>query len=217
MKYFEEKLKKEIVVLYIDLRKYTDMVDTKLLNNVVEIISEYQSLVTQKIKETFIKDDIIEINYMGDGIIVFIAQPNQNYSQEIQLIRCLFLAKDLKHSLKSFLHQKKKKFLNVDKIDFGIGISQGDIYMDFSKGKNLYIGAALNHAVKIGDAQRTEKKNIGVEKHVFEKLNIPYEKEMQTSTSLENVSYIMIDDRLLETIHFSFPNIQGMLRSIGVG
>jgi len=55
------------------------------------------------------------------------------------------------------------------KISFGIGISQGKVYVEDSD----YIGSPLNHASKIGDTRQLSKNNthIGIDKDIFYKLD----------------------------------------------
>lgn len=188
---------KEVVVLYIDLRKYTDMVDSKNLINVIEIVDGYQKLVTEKIKSEFTETDIITIEYMGDGIIVILANPYYDKTIPKSLIKCINLAIELKRSIKSYLKNMKMQYSMMEKVDFGIGISQGEMYIKLGTEKNSYIGAALNHAVKIGDVQDQTKHNIGIEQHVFEQLGIVDNiKRVLKSTNLEKVPYIMLDDLL---------------------
>jgi hypothetical protein len=164
-------------VIYIDLRNYTKIVEEKVLENIANIIYDYQELVTKKINEIFEKSTISTIEYMGDGIMVVLNNSHASESRIVDSISsdsfCLEIyeaSKTLKSSLSEFLQNKKEQYMGLEKLDFGIGISCSKIFQKYHKKDNrkIFFGTSLNRAAKIGDSMNEKYNNIAIDKKMYD-------------------------------------------------
>lgn len=167
---------KGVTAFYIDIRKYTELALLKEPEIVIDFIHDYRKIVDKEFKSitknTF---KIIDTLYIGDAILIIIDTTD---GDEIDILRTT-----VKTSLK--IRKEMLKLLDIwgDKndragrkltffkkeVNFGIGISQGKIYIN----KNDYIGTPLNHAAKIGDINKlSQNGHIGIDKEVFDKISV---------------------------------------------
>ena len=175
------------------------MVDVKNASIVADIVDEYQELVTKEINCHFDKNDLI-FEYMGDGILVLIKQQQRNINDNFislkdRLINCISMSIKIKEIVSSFLKLKSENLVNVT-IDFGIGISAGYILErpKVKRKSNIYIGSSINRSVKIGDAQDKSKGNIGIDIEPLDNLELEYNHNKISATSLDRVKYININE-----------------------
>ncbi len=170
-------------VIYIDLRGYTKIVEEKILENIAEIIYDYQEVITQKIKNLFSSDEIATIEYMGDGVLIVLNrdQKDNNLENNDHHVFALALyqnAKVLSSILDNFLETKKQRYPSLEKIDFGIGLSCSKIYQrnvyneNNLKKREMFFGTCLNRAAKIGDSMSKDYNNIGIDKRMYDKFLI---------------------------------------------
>lgn len=164
-------------VIYIDLRGYTRLVEEKVLENIANIIYDYQNLVTVKVNKTFDKQTISTIEYMGDGLMVVL---NNSYVSENMIVDspspdlfCLKIyeaGKTLKSSLSEFLKNQKKQYIGLEKLDFGIGISCSKIFQKYHKKekRKIFFGTSLNRAAKIGDSMNEKYNNVAIDKQMYD-------------------------------------------------
>ena len=187
------------IVFYIDLRKYSKMVDNKNVHIVADIIEDYQELVTNEINNFFDKTQIT-FEYMGDGILVLLkdeirSTDNDDLSIKEKINKSINMSIKIKDNVNKFLEQKSESLTNVI-IDFGIGLSAGEILERSKKTRNrsIYVSSAINSSVKIGDSQDKSKGNIGIDIKVLDKLALHYNKKNIKTTSLERVEYISMNE-----------------------
>jgi len=164
-------------VIYIDLRGYTKIVEEKILNNIAQIIYNYQNAITKTINQLYDKDDIAAIEYMGDGVMIIIKQQvDRNYQNiDIAFANNIYKsAKTIKNVVQNILKLEKEKYTNLDRIDFGMAISHSTIYQkniiddDKSNSRKMFFGVSLNRAAKIGNKMNSNKNHIGIDKPMYD-------------------------------------------------
>ncbi len=167
-------------VIYIDLRNYTKIVEEKVLENIADIIYDYQELVTEKINKIFDKSTVSTIEYMGDGILVILNSENiledlndSTNKLTISNLLCMEIykaSKILKDSLSDFLQNKKEQYTGLEKLDFGVGISCSKIFQKYNKKdkRKIFFGTSLNRAAKIGDSMNEKYNNVAIDKEMYD-------------------------------------------------
>ncbi|HIP12843.1 MAG TPA: hypothetical protein EYG73_09020 [Arcobacter sp.] len=164
---------KNITAFFIDIRNYTKLSNVKSPEVVINFIKEYRNLVNAEFKSDSgsLKDNICEIIYIGDAVLIILNSDNTETLKKT--INCAKKVRDKMFKLLS-IWQSDDSYTGVPlsffkNISFGIGISQGKVYVESSD----YIGSPLNHAAKIGDMRElsNRKTHIGIDKEVFSKLH----------------------------------------------
>ncbi len=190
-------------VIYIDLRGYTDIVEEKPLENIAEIIHDYQTQIKQLAKKNFLEKDIATIEYMGDGVLMVIRNKATDDSSQLDedkfIIELYQKANSIKKNMSTFVSQKKTEYphMNIlDKLDFGMGVAYGLIYQRTSQdNRQIFFGTSLNRAAKIGDAMNKDRNNLGIALDMFQRFGydyFPLDGFEKKRTSLERQSYVWI-------------------------
>lgn len=163
-------------VIYIDLRGYTNIVQEKTLENIAEIIYSYQKEVKSTI-ESFLRNEIRAIEFVGDGVMCIIKQGN--YDKHIFSNKLFEVANKLRDKIKLLIANMKERYSELNNLDFGIGISTSNIlkntiFENNSEQRDIYFGNSLNRACKIGDRMNSKKNHIGMDKRMYDENNAMY-------------------------------------------
>lgn len=167
---------KDVTAWFIDIRNYTvlsKLSNIKSTQVVINFIKEYRELVTDEFRNESngLEEKICEIINIGDAILIVL---NDDSTETLRKsVNCSRRVRDGMFKLLS-VWEADESYTGVpltyfQKINFGIGISQGMVYIE----DDDYIGSPLNHAAKIGDTRKLSKNNthIGIDKDIFEKLD----------------------------------------------
>lgn len=165
-------------VIYIDLRGYTKIVEEKVLENIAQIIYNYQEAITNQINQIYNDEDVAVIEYMGDGVMIIIKQnekeKNINDTNTVSFAHEIYKnAILIKNTVLEILKVEKEKYSDLDIIDFGMAISYSLIYQKniISEKKihrKMFFGTSLNRATKIGNAMDAKKNHIGIDKKMYD-------------------------------------------------
>jgi class 3 adenylate cyclase len=164
---------KNVTAWFIDIRKYTALSNTKDLQVVINFIKEYRELVVSEFKNESngLTDNICEVIYIGDAVLIILDDDSIDILKKS--IKCSKKVRDkMLELLSTWIVDDRytgQPLTFLKKISFGIGISQGMVYVE----NDDYIGSTLNDASKIGDTRQLSKNNthIGIDKDVFYKLD----------------------------------------------
>jgi len=162
-----------ITAWFIDIRKYTALSNLKSSQVVINFIKEYRELVESEFRKDTndLKDKIYDIIYIGDAVLIILRGDNSDVLKKTVVCSRIIRDKMIKLLSKWALDDSYTgvPLEYFKKINFGIGISQGVVYIE----EKDYIGSPLNHAAKIGDTRKLSKNNthIGIDKDIFYKLS----------------------------------------------
>lgn len=162
-----------VTAWFIDIRKYTALSNLKSEQVVINFIKEYRNLVSKVFKDelNMLSSNILKIINIGDAVLIVL--DNNSLETLKKSIKC---SKIIREKMLTLLltWQEDTRYTGVPltyfkKINFGIGISQGIVYIE----NDDYIGSPLNHAAKIGDTRKLSKNNthIGIDKEIFHQLD----------------------------------------------
>jgi len=164
---------KNVTAWFIDIRKYTALSNFKNLQVVISFIKEYRELVENEFQNESngLTDNICEVIYIGDAVLIILDDDSIDILKKSIKCSKKVRAKMLE-LLSTWIADDKytgQPLTFFKKISFGIGISQGMVYVE----NDDYIGSTLNHASKIGDTRQLSKNNthIGIDKDIFYKLD----------------------------------------------
>ncbi|WP_373033387.1 hypothetical protein [Sulfurovum sp.] len=161
-------------VIYIDLRGYTKIVEEKVLENIAQLIYNYQEVITQKINNLYTDEDIAIIEYMGDGVMIIIKQQELEVTNTDMFAHNIYQnATTIKNSVLKILKLEKEKYTDLDSIDFGMAVSLSKIYQknittNRNQQRKMFFGVSLNRATKIGNAMDAKKNHIGIDKKMYD-------------------------------------------------
>lgn len=140
-------LKIKSTVLYIDIRRSTQILDAHRRQTVAKI---QKSFLYTASKITVANNGYIR-NFGGDSILAFWGG---KYKKDIS--EAVKAAMKMKYMLSKVLAGRFRKY---DKVDFGIGIDWGEIFVvksglkrDPNNNDLLWIGTPVNFAVRLGDS-----------------------------------------------------------------
>ncbi len=142
--------KKDITVMFIDIRGFTPISESLEPEVVVEILNEYLTMATEEI----IKCNGVLDKYIGDGIMALFNVPYKMEDHELACIKAALAIKDNSKTLYDKLYQKYGKA-----VEFGIGINCGSaIVGNIGSEKRMdytAIGDTVNTAARLeSNAQR---------------------------------------------------------------
>ncbi len=142
--------KKDITVMFIDIRGFTPISESLEPEVVVEILNEYLSMATEEI----IKYNGVLDKYIGDGIMALFNVP---YAMEDHELACIKAALAIKNNSKTLYDKLYKKY--GKEVEFGIGINCGSaIVGNIGSEKRMdytAIGDTVNTAARLeSNAQR---------------------------------------------------------------
>lgn len=150
------------VVLYIDMRKSSELIEEYYKTTVCKFHSAYYYVLVECAGS--FNGEIRSFN--GDSLLVFF-HGDDRYNRAV---KCAF-------SMVEGLTQMNGIFSKHRNIDYGIGITEGDITVtkvgsrgDETKKDLIWVGDAVNKAVRISDACK-EPNWIGVSESVFGKIS----------------------------------------------
>ncbi len=109
--------KKDITVMFIDIRGFTPISESLEPEIVVEILNEYLTMATEEI----IKSNGVLDKYIGDGIMALFNVPYTMEESELDCIKAALRIKNNSKPLYDKLYQKYGK-----EVEFGIGINCGN-------------------------------------------------------------------------------------------
>ncbi len=157
-------LKIEATVLYIDIRRSTEILDVHRRQTVAKI---HKSFLYTASKIAVTNDGYIR-SFGGDSILAFWGG---NYKNEVS--QAVISAMQMEYMLSNVLGGRFRKY---DKIDFGIGIDWGEILVvksglkrDPNNNDLLWIGTPVNFAVKLGDSASSPN-HIKISEDVYDNL-----------------------------------------------
>ncbi len=155
--------KLETAAFYIDLRGYSDLLESRRFDTVGRIISAFHYTIARFIK--FHSGHII--SFMGDGLLALF-DPESNPIENA--VRC---ALKYKYFFKNYFLDKIKERWKIE-LDYGIGVAYGQIIAIRTgmRGENdiTWVGRCIKDAVKIGDYIDNSYKNVGITHSVYNKL-----------------------------------------------
>ncbi len=142
--------KKDITVMFIDIRGFTPISESLEPEVVVEILNEYLTMATEEI----IKYDGVLDKYIGDGIMALFNVP---YSMEEPEFACIKAALAIKNNSKVLYDKLYERYEKG--VEFGIGINCGNaIVGNIGSDKRMdytAIGDTVNTAARLeSNAQR---------------------------------------------------------------
>ena len=161
-----------ITAWFIDIRNYTALSNLKSSQVVINFIKDYRELVENEFKndENGLKNEILETIYIGDAVLIVLKGDGDD-----PLKKSIACSRKIRERMLKLLKKwsSDKTYTGVPleyfkNINFGIGISQGLVYIE----NGDCIGSPLNHAAKIGDTRKLSRNNthIGIDKDIFNKL-----------------------------------------------
>ncbi len=109
--------KKDITVMFIDIRGFTPISESLEPEEVVDILNEYLSMATEEI----IKHNGVLDKYIGDGIMALFNVPYTMEEPELACIKAAIAIKNNSEALYNKLYDKYGKG-----VEFGIGINCGN-------------------------------------------------------------------------------------------
>ncbi len=137
-------IKKDITVMFIDIRGFTTMSEQLQPEEVVDILNDYLTMSTEKI---FKHKGVLD-KYIGDGLMALFNTP---YDIENPELMCIKSAMEIKENAE-ILHDKLYKKYNKS-VRFGIGINCGDAIIgnvgSESRMDYTAIGDTINTAARL--------------------------------------------------------------------
>lgn len=166
--------KKYVTVFYIDIRNYTKLSKLKEPKIVVDFILSYRNSIDREFEKINNEVTCLHKINIGDAMLIIFETDKKDRQKNLKTV--VDFSKDVKNALSILLKKWENKnddngyrMNYFEKVNFGIGISQGDILATDTD----YIGFPINHAAKIGDMRTLHKVgHIGIDKSIFEELNI---------------------------------------------
>lgn len=160
-------LRFEATTLFIDMRGSTDALNRHNRASMAKIYMCYFHAIVTIAKS--LGGEVRSFN--GDGMLVFFPGTSKN-----TLSNAVKAAMQMKYMLAIDDGGIRKKMDTYSSPDFGIGIDDGKLLctkVGIAGGNNrdlVWVGNAVNKAVKIGDKQKADK-HIGISSYVYNNLN----------------------------------------------
>ncbi|KXS50188.1 MAG: hypothetical protein AWL62_348 [Halanaerobium sp. T82-1] len=173
-------------ILFIDIRKSTDLSDDTIPQNMVKIYRSFMRAVIECVR----KNGGVTRQFLGDRIMgVFMDSVNENKETETSAVdKALYSARSMQTIIDYGLNHLIYKHVNEKSINCGIGISYGNLLVtqigmrgtendeDKEDEKDVvWVGKTTNYASKYADIAQSGE--IFVDDRVYEKLSIELKKE----------------------------------------
>ncbi len=155
--------KRDITVMFIDIRGFTTISESLEAEKVVEILNKYLTIATEQI----INNKGMLDKYIGDGVMAIFNAPTKVENPELM---CIQAALDIRDKFQEFKKYIKETY-DIE-IDYGIGINCGqaivgnigsELRMDFTA-----VGDAVNTAARLETSAKPGE--ILISEHVYERV-----------------------------------------------
>jgi adenylate cyclase len=197
-------MKREITVMFCDIRGFTKYCETKEPEKVVSVLNEYLNLMT----EVIIKYDGTLDKYVGDCIMAFWGAPLQQADHAQRAVCC---ALEMRYALSHYKAQRAG--LDQEVFECGIGINTGDALVGNLGSDRLQnytiIGSTVNLAARLESLTKTFTCRIIISEATRQKIDGDF-----TVTELGDV---LVPGFSVKTKLYSVEAMQDITSALSVG
>ncbi len=155
----------DITILFADIRNFTSISESMDANSTTEILNEYFGALVPIIES---HNGVLN-KFMGDAILAIFGEPKKTKNHALDAVLCANkILKKVKHLQEKWLEEGKPK------IEVGIGISSGDVFIGNvgSKDRLEYtvIGDTVNTASRIENYNKVYKTHFLVSEQTYQRV-----------------------------------------------
>lgn len=156
----------EITVMFADIRGFTSLSETRKAEEVSQLLNEYFT----ELEPIILKYNGVINKFIGDAVLVVFGDPEQDKLHAQNAVKCAYeLRKKVKEIREKWIKEGKPK------IDIGIGINTGEVFIGNVGTKNRFeytvIGDTVNIASRIDDYNKIYKTNLLISENTYNKIS----------------------------------------------
>lgn len=202
--------RREVTVLFSDIRGFTSFSEKHTPEEVVAILNEYLGAMTQVV---FRWEGVLD-KFIGDAVVVFWGAPVQQENHAELAVKCAM------HMIKTLEElQKKWKAEGKDPLDIGIGINTGEVIVgnigaEGMKMDYTVIGDAVNLGARIESLTRKYDTHILITEFTMDKIREYIEARKIGHVSAKGIEKVIVKGKeepvgiyAIQALHFEADSV----------